>query len=559
MHTPRFKVATLLMAGFGTVCVFLAAVIALGLSEQGKLNAVAASMAGDRWPRIELATDVRLRVTDIAVALRNMMLTDDPAVRRRQIDDIAAFRSEIDANTAELDRRVVSPGGRAALQQVVSTLQAYAVGQQELIAMVQSGREAEARAYLNERVKPMLQACRDAMAGQIRNEVALMNASREEAVQAYAATRYKMLGLGALALLCSAALAALIIGRLRRDLGGEPGWAAAVAARIAEGDLTGAIALRPGDRSSMMYEMEHMRDHLGHLVGLVRRDADQIAAASAQIAAGNLDLSARTEQQAASLEETAAAMEQLSATVEQNSANADAANSLAQQASAAAERGGEAVAAVTASMDDITRSAKQMAEIIGLIDGIAFQTNILSLNAAVEAARAGDAGRGFAVVASEVRQLAQRSAAAAQQIGQLITTATGQAHAGAAMVAQTGGAMRDIIASVARVEAIMAQIRHASAEQHSGIVACSRAVVEMDQGTQQNAALVEQVAAAAQSMQDQAGQLALAVSRFRIEGAAPAQAASRLPVHAAAPSPRVARTQDGASRSARALPLAEAA
>ncbi len=556
MNTSRFKVANLLQAGFGMVCVFLAAVIALGLSEQGKLNAVAASMAGDRWPRIELATDVRLRVTDIAVALRNIMLTDDPTVRRRQIDDIATFRGEIDANTAELDRRVVSPGGRAALKQVEATLQAYAVGQQQLVAMVQAGRAGDARVYLNEQVKPMLQACRDAMADQIRNEVALMHASRDEAVQAYATTRIKMLGLGALALLCSAVVAALIIARLRRDLGGEPGWAAGVAARIAEGDLSGAIVLRPGDRSSMMYEMEHMREHLGRLVGLVRRDADQIAAASAQIAAGNLDLSARTEQQAASLEETAAAMEQLSVTVEQNSANADAANSLAQQASAAAQRGGEAVAAVTARMDDITRSARQMAEIIGLIDGIAFQTNILSLNAAVEAARAGDAGRGFAVVASEVRQLAQRSAAAAQQIGQLIATATGQANAGAALVAQSGGAMRDIIDSVARVEAIMVQIRHASAEQHSGIVACSRAVVEMDQGTQQNAALVEQVAAAAQSMQDQSGQLALAVSRFRIDAAAPEELAQAL---AATPRRPAAQARGRATGPVRALPLARAA
>ena len=522
MNSSRFKVATLLMAGFVTVCIFLAAVIGLGLSEQAQLNSIAAGMANDRWPKIELATDIRLRVTDIAVALRNVMLTDDATVWRQQIAAIEQFRRDIDADTAELDRRVVTPRGREALKQVVATAQAYAVGQRQLIALLQSGRDAEARAYLNDQVKPMLQACRDAMGAQIDNEIALMNAAREDAAAAYAATRMKMLVLGALALLCSGAVATLIIGRLRRELGGEPCRAAQVAARIAEGDLTGAVELRQGDRSSMMYEMEHMRTHLGQLVGQVRGDADQIASASAQIAAGNLDLSARTEQQAASLEETAAAMEQLSATVEQNSASASAANGLAQQAAAAAQRGGEAVAAVTARMQDISHSAKQMAEIISLIDGIAFQTNILSLNAAVEAARAGDEGRGFAVVASEVRQLAQRSAAASQQIGQLIATATGQAAAGAAMVEQAGGAMRDIIDSVASVEAIMAQIRHACAEQHSGIVACSRAVVEMDQGTQQNAALVEQVAAAAHALQEQSGQLAQAVSRFRIDAAAPA-------------------------------------
>jgi methyl-accepting chemotaxis protein len=518
MKTSRLKVATLLMAGFAIVCAFLAAAITLALSEQARLNSVTASIAGDRWPKIELVTDVRLRVTDIAVALRNVMLSESAAVRRSQIEDMAQYRKEVDASMAELGRRVVTPEGRAAVQQINAAIQAYAAGQQQLIALVQSGDAAQARAYLNHDLMPMLQACRDALAGETGHEVGLMNASRDEAARAYSATRIKMLALGALALLSSAVVAMLIIGRLRRDLGGEPGLAAQTAARIADGDLTGAIVLRPDDRSSMMYEMEHMREELGHLVGQVRRDTGQIATASAQIAAGNLDLSARTEQQAASLEETAAAMEQLNATVEQNSASADLANRLAQQASMAAGRGGDAVAAVTDRMHDIASSAKQMADIIGLIDGIAFQTNILALNAAVEAARAGDAGRGFAVVATEVRQLAQRSAAAAQQIGGLITSATEQANAGAALVQQTGSAMRDIVDSVARVEEIMAQIRHSSAEQHAGIVSCSRAVVEMDQGTQQNAALVEQVAAAAQSLQDQSTQLARAVSRFRVDG-----------------------------------------
>jgi methyl-accepting chemotaxis protein len=524
MKNSRFKVATLLIAGFGTACAFLAIVIGIAISEQAKLNAITTTIAEDRWPKIEMATDLRLRMTDIAVSLRNLMLTADKAVQQRQLDNIALYRKEADERLAQLDQSVRTDAGRAALARVNEAVRSYAAGQQRLIALVQAGQDAEAREYLNNEVKPMLQACRETLGAQIGNEVQLMEESRKEAAQAYASTRVQMLMLGTLALIVSGAVAALIILRLRRALGGEPDQAAQTAARIADGDLTGVIALREGDRSSMMYEMEHMRDELGRLVGHVRRDTDLIAAASSQIAAGNLDLSARTEQQAASLEETAAAMEQLTATVEQNSANADQADRLAQQASAAATRGEEAVAAVTVRMQDIATSAGQMAEIIGLIDGIAFQTNILALNAAVEAARAGDAGRGFAVVAAEVRQLAQRSAAAARQIGELIKASTAHARAGAGLVEQTSSAMHDILDSVVRVEEIMVQIRHAGAEQHAGIVSCSRAIVEMDQATQQNAALVEEVAAAATSLQQQSGQLAQAVSRFRIDAQTQAQA-----------------------------------
>ncbi len=527
MKTARLKVATLLMSGFGLICLFLAAVIALGLSEQAKLNAASATMADDRWPKIELATDVRLRVTDIAVSLRNLMLSADPAVRAHQIDSIEGYRRDAEAKIAELDRRVVTPPGRAALDKVRAAYQDYAAGQQKLIALVQAGRDEEARDYLNTHVKPMLQACRETLAAQIGNEVTLMREARSQAAQAYTATRVQMLALGAATLLISCGVAAAIINRLRRDLGGEPDQAARTAAGIADGDLTRAITLRDGDRTSMLYEMEHMRDNLSQLVAQVRADTEMIASASSQIASGNLDLSARTEQQASSLQETAAAMEELTTTVQQNADHAARANTLASHASALAGKGGQAVAAVTARMEAIRSSAAQMADIISLIDGIAFQTNILALNAAVEAARAGEAGRGFAVVAGEVRQLAHRSADAARDIGALIQAAVQQAGAGDQQVREAAGTMQDIVDSVARVEQIMAQIKHASAEQHAGILACSQAVVQMDHGTQQNAALVEQVAAAAHALQEQSGQLEHAVARFKIApaaGVAPARA-----------------------------------
>jgi methyl-accepting chemotaxis protein len=534
MKTARIKVANLLVIGFGLICLFLAAVIALGLSEQAKLNASTAAMADDRWPKIELASDVRLRVTDIAVSLRNLMLSTDAAVRQHQIESIEGYRRDADAKIAELERRVVTPNGRAALEKVRAAYLDYAVGQQKLISLVQAGQDAEARDYLNAHVKPMLQACRETLSAQIGNEVSLMRAAREQAAQAYAATQLKMLALGAAAMLISISVAAIIIRRLRRDLGGEPDQAARTAACIADGDLSRAIALRDGDRSSMLYEMEHMRDNLSKLVAQVRSDTEMIASASTQIASGNLDLSARTEQQASSLQETAAAMEELTTAVQQNADHAARANTLALQASTAAGKGGEAVAAVTARMDAIRASATQMADIISLIDGIAFQTNILALNAAVEAARAGDAGRGFAVVAGEVRQLAHRSSDAARDIGALIQAAVAQAGAGDQQMRAATGAMQDIVSSVAHVEEIMAQIKHASAEQHAGIVACSQAVVQMDHGTQQNAALVEQVAAAAQALQEQSAQLESAVSRFKIAPAVDAMGAAQAGVSARA-------------------------
>jgi methyl-accepting chemotaxis protein len=516
MNASRIKVATMVMTGFGLICLFLAAAIALALTDQARLNAATASMADERWPRIELASNVRLRQTEIAVSLRNLMLSDDAGVRQRQIDNIDAFRAETDAGLAQLDRRVRSADGRARLDAVKAAIDVYQGGQRQLIALERAGRHDEARAYLTTHLKPMLQACRDTLGRQVDSEVEMMNAARAQAAQAYAATRLQMLSLGLAALLASGAVAALIVTRLRRALGGEPDQAARTAARIADGDLTGAIALRRGDHGSMLYEMEHMRDNLSHLVAQVRADTEAIACASTQIASGNQDLSARTENQAASLQETAAAMEQLTVTVQQNADHAGRANALARQASAAAGKGGKVVAAVIERMEAIHASAAQVAEIIGLIDGIAFQTNILALNASVEAARAGEAGRGFAVVASEVRQLARRSADAAGRIGALIQAATEQTSAGGDLVRQAGAAMRDIVDSVARVESIMGQIGHASAEQHAGIHACSQAIVRMERCTQQNAALVEQVAAAAQSLRDQSGRLSRAVDRFKI-------------------------------------------
>ncbi|MFM0499679.1 methyl-accepting chemotaxis protein [Paraburkholderia caffeinilytica] len=311
----------------------------------------------------------------------------------------------------------------------------------------------------------------------------------------------------------------LIIRNVRASLGGEPDQAARLAASIAKGDLTQAVDVRPQDKTSMMAAMHEMQNRLQRTIGEIRHSAESIASATQQIAAGNGDLSQRTEQQAASLQETAASMEELTATVKQNADNARQASGLAHNASEIATRGNDVVSRVIGTMGEINDSSRQIADIIGVIEGIAFQTNILALNAAVEAARAGEQGRGFAVVAGEVRSLAQRSGTAAKEIKQLIGASVERVHNGSTLVQQAGTTMGEILQAVQRVTDIMGEIAAASEEQSSGISQVGRAVTQMDEVTQQNAALVEQAAAAAASLQDQAGRLRDTVSAFRVNGA----------------------------------------
>src|SRR5450830_641975 len=301
-----------------------------------------------------------------------------------------------------------------------------------------------------------------------------------------------------------------------------------VAQTVAGGDLSSEVRINSADEiGDLLAALKRMQDNLSNIVGKVRTGTETIHGASVEIAAGNLDLSGRTEQQASSLEETAAAMVQLTSTVKQNNENAAEACRLADSASSVAVKGGNAVAQMVRTMGEINDSSRQIADIIGVIDGIAFQTNILALNAAVEAARAGEQGRGFAVVASEVRNLAQRSAAAAQQIKALIGTSVGRVAEGSRLVGQAGETMNEVVTSVQRVTAIIGDISVASGEQRDGIEQISIAISQMDSVTQQNAALVEEAAAAAESLEQQAASLSEAVSIFKLQGQPPALPPSR--------------------------------
>jgi len=304
---------------------------------------------------------------------------------------------------------------------------------------------------------------------------------------------------------------------LLKQLGGEPAYAADIANKIAEGDLSVAVKVDADDKHSLLHAIAAMRDSLSSIVGQVRQGTDMISTASSDIASGNRDLSSRTEHQSASLEKVASAMEELTSTVRQNAANAMQANTLALSASEVSQQGGQVMEQVTVTMASINASSKKIVDIISVIDGIAFQTNILALNAAVEAARAGEQGRGFAVVATEVRNLAQRSAAAAKEIKALIDDSVQKVGTGSELVQQAGDTMHEVVASVKRVTEIMGEISGASMEQTAGIEQVNDAIGQMDGMTQQNTALVEQAAAAAQELRDQASSLAQVVDVFKLE------------------------------------------
>jgi methyl-accepting chemotaxis protein len=331
-----------------------------------------------------------------------------------------------------------------------------------------------------------------------------------------------------------------------------------VAKKIAAGDLTSTVQPDGTDETAeLLTALKEMNESLMRIVTDVRIATDTIATASGQIASGNMDLSSRTEEQASSLEETASSMEELTSTVKQNADNARQANQLAVSASEVAVKGGSVVSEVVDTMGSINNSSKKIVDIIGVIDGIAFQTNILALNAAVEAARAGEQGRGFAVVATEVRNLAQRSAAAAKEIKSLISDSVDKVDAGAKLVDQAGATMQEIVDSIRRVTDIMAEITAASQEQTAGIEQVNVAITQMDDTTQQNAALVEEAAAAAQSMQNQANNLSMAVSVFKLNSAGKtSRSVAAVKPAAGKPAPVPAPQPKGKLRSVPSVPAA---
>jgi len=392
----------------------------------------------------------------------------------------------------------------------------YTAAREDILRAKNSGQAEEANRIIEQVFMPAAKKYQELVQQLLEAQRGYLNHLANAVQDNYQSAKSTILALSLAAFICGMICAWLLSRSITRELGGEPSYAADIARHIAAGDLATEIKIESSDHSSLLYAMKHMRDSLAEIVSQVRAGTETIASASNQIAAGNMDLSARTEAEASALEETAASMEELNATVRQNADNARQANQFAASASEVAAKGGAVVSEVVCTMHGINSSASKITEIIGVIDGIAFQTNILALNAAVEAARAGEQGRGFAVVATEVRNLAQRSAAAAKEIKVLIGDSLDQVQTGSKLVEQAGATMRDIVDSVGQVAAIMQDITNASQEQSLGIAQVNQAITQMDDTTQQNSALVEEAATASVSLQDQAQNLAQMVSVFKL-------------------------------------------
>jgi methyl-accepting chemotaxis protein len=500
---------------FGAVLVLAAVLGAVSLHALSNLNQASDQLALKWLPGVGHIAKTRAAMIE-ARALEVKLATASDAGYvddyESQLKDVFKLRAETLAPYLVLDK---TADEAPLLETLQKTWAAHEVQYHKVLALAKAGSMSEAKDIDDgagvSTFEDALLAVDKALALQFDSA----KAAADQAHSVYTQARGLLLGLLAAALAVGLVLALVITRGLLRQLGGEPHEAVQVARAVAAGDLGTRIALKPGDQTSLMAGLKNMQESLAQVVQSVRRGSEQVATASAEIATGNNDLSVRTEQQASSLQQAAASMDQLGTTVSQNADNARQADNLARSASEVAQRGGAAVAEVVGTMREINNSSKRIADITGVIDGIAFQTNILALNAAVEAARAGEQGRGFAVVAGEVRSLAQRSAEAAREIKSLIAASVERVEQGTRQVDQAGETMTEVVSSIQRVTQIMNEISAASAEQSAGVRLVGDSVTQMDRGTQQNAALVEQSAAAAESLREQAGELVRSVAVFR--------------------------------------------
>ena len=532
MKLANLKIGVRLGAGFGLLLLLMGTLVGTGITLLNSAGESTAHMVDHEWAKAEAANEVNVGTRANARRTLELFIVTDPAQLANIHQRIEANKKQVSAALATLEKMIDSREGRELLARVARERAVFVASYSHIIKLIDENQRDEASALMRSETLPAL----DALQGSITALVALQKRMAEAASAAVdtsiAEARTMMLWQGALGLLIGVAAGWWITRSITLPIND----AVRVARTVAAGDLSARIA--PGSSSEtgqLLHALGDMNTGLRNIVSQVRSGTDAIATASGQIASGNLDLSARTEQQASSLEETASSMEELTSTVKQNADNARQANQLAISASHVAVQGGSVVAQVVDTMGSINESSRKIVDIISVIESIAFQTNILALNAAVEAARAGEQGRGFAVVASEVRNLAQRSAAAAKEIKMLIDDSVDKVAQGSELVDRAGSTMQAIVTSIKSVADMMGEITAASVEQTAGIEQINQAITQMDEVTQQNAALVEQAAAAAGALQDQAGTLAGVVSVFKLPAGVAEERAKPVPRKVQAP------------------------
>jgi methyl-accepting chemotaxis protein len=549
MSFRNLHVATKLWLSVALIIVSLTALIAFAAARSSRLQAESELMSRALNSRVNAASSWAGLTEANAARTVAMIMTFDPGVESRMADDIKVTTARISQVQKTIEDMDLSAEEKSQMEKIAG-LRKSMIDVRNLAQQAKASSDSEgAQKIINERYMPAV----NAYVAALRELVELEERAEKRYSEEVAAARNLTLKIagGAVALILAAILAGATV--LIRSIREPLLEANALAARIAQGDLSASIDTTRGDEfGDLMKSLARMNASLAQMVQQVRQSTDSIATASAEIATGNHDLSVRTEQTSSDLQSTASAMEELTSTVSHSADNARQASQLASSASTVAQKGGTVVQEVVSTMGEINASSKKIADIIGVIDGIAFQTNILALNAAVEAARAGEQGRGFAVVAGEVRSLAGRSAEAAKEIKALINTSVLKIDSGAQLVHQAGDTMNEIVQSVRRVADVIGEITAAAGEQSTGIAQVNTSIANLDQMTQQNAALVEQSAAAAQSMREQADQLAQAVSVFKLASggqAAQAMAPRRVPVADQRPQPKaVARPVSTAAK-----------